>query len=117
VKVLQILVRTSLTAAILVAGAAPAAAAGADMPPLVRDIGITLFLSGVLGVLFARAKFPTIAGFVLAGVVAGPLGLGLVTDATNIDTIAQLGFVLLLFMIGLEIDLGKILGSSSVSMP
>jgi Kef-type K+ transport system membrane component KefB/voltage-gated potassium channel Kch len=99
-----------LAAAMLAFGATPAVAAS-EMPPLVRDIGVTLFLSGVLGVLFARAKFPTIAGFVLAGVVAGPLGLGLVTDATNIDTIAQLGFVLLLFMIGLEIDLGKIMSS------
>ncbi len=40
--------------------------------------------------------------------LVGPLGLGWVTDGANIDTIAQLGFVLLLFMIGLEIDFGKI---------
>jgi len=105
----QTVLRLVLAAAVLLAGVAPVAAAG-EMPPLVRDIGITLFLAGVLGVLFARIKFPTIAGFVLAGVIAGPLGLGLVTNSVNIDTIAQLGFVLLLFMIGLEIDLSKILG-------
>ena len=39
------------------------------------------------------------------------IGLKMVTDAENIDTIAQLGFILLLFLIGLEIDIKKILGS------
>ncbi len=78
------------------------------MPSLVHDIGLGLLLSGILAVLFTRVRLPAIAGFIIAGIVAGPLGLGWVTDPANIDTIAQLGFVLLLFMIGLEIDLGKI---------
>jgi Kef-type K+ transport system membrane component KefB len=95
----------------LIAVARPALAAGEELPSLVHDIGIALLLSGVLAVLFARIRFPAIAGFILAGVVAGPLGLQQVTDLHNIDTIAQLGFVLLLFVIGLEIDLAKILGS------
>ena len=81
------------------------------MPALVHDIGIGLFLSGVLAILFARFHLPAIAGYVLAGVVAGPLALGLVTDADNIKTIAELGFVLLLFVIGLEMDVSKIIAS------
>ncbi|MEX0852769.1 MAG: cation:proton antiporter [Bauldia sp.] len=85
----------------------PAHAAG-EMPSLVHDIGISLFLSGLLAVVFTRVRLPAIAGFIIAGVVAGPLALGWVTDLHNIETIAQLGFVLLLFMIGLEIDIGKI---------
>src|SRR5665213_914627 len=95
----------------LLVGAAPAAAAEGVLPPLVHDIGIGLFLSGVLAVLFTRIKFPAIAGYILAGIVAGPLGLKLVTDPQNINTIAELGFVLLLFVIGLEMDVGKILKS------
>jgi Kef-type K+ transport system membrane component KefB len=89
----------------------PAHAAGNELPTLVHDIGIGLFLSGVLAIVFARIRLPAIAGYILAGVVAGPLGLKLVTDPANIDTIAQLGFVLLLFVIGLEIDVGKMLQS------
>lgn len=81
------------------------------MPSLVRDIGLGLLLSGVLAVIFTRLKLPAIAGFIIAGVAAGPLGLGWVTDPANIDTIAQLGFVLLLFMIGLEIDIAKIISA------
>jgi Kef-type K+ transport system membrane component KefB/Trk K+ transport system NAD-binding subunit len=101
-------VRLGLALAALVAAATPSFAAGGPLPPLVHDIGMGLFLSGFLAILFARIKFPAIAGYILAGIVAGPLGLKLVTDPANIDTIAQLGFVLLLFVIGLEMDIGKI---------
>jgi Kef-type K+ transport system membrane component KefB/voltage-gated potassium channel Kch len=90
------------------AAASPAHAAGEALTPLVHDVGMALFLSGVLAVLFARIKFPAIAGYILGGLVAGPLALGLVTDSANIDTIADLGFVLLLFVIGLEMNLTKI---------
>jgi len=83
-------------------------AAGNELPPLVHDIGVALFLSGFLAILFSRIKFPAIAGYILGGLIAGPLALGLVTDPANVDTIAQLGFVFLLFVLGLEIDLSKI---------
>jgi Kef-type K+ transport system membrane component KefB len=90
----------------------PAAwAAGGEMPSLVKDIGISLLTAGALGVIFTRLKIPSIAAFLLAGIVIGPIGLKQVTDPENIDTIAQLGFILLLFLIGLEIDFKKILGS------
>jgi Kef-type K+ transport system membrane component KefB len=90
----------------------PAAwAAGGEMPSLVHDIGISLLAAGALGVIFTRLKIPSIAAFLLAGILIGPIGLGLVTDPENVDTIAQLGFILLLFLIGLEIDFKKILGS------
>ncbi|NNJ64437.1 MAG: hypothetical protein HKP16_02645 [Xanthomonadales bacterium] len=90
----------------------PAAwAAGGEMPSLVHDIGLSLLVAGVLGVIFTRLKIPSIAAFLLAGILIGPIGLKQVTDPENIDTIAQLGFILLLFLIGLEIDFKKILGS------
>ena len=91
--------------------AGPAWAAGGEMPSLVSDIGVSLLVAGALGVIFTRLKIPSIAAFLLAGMIIGPIGLGLVTDPVNIDTIAQLGFILLLFLIGLEIDFKKILGS------
>lgn len=94
----------------------PAFASGGDLPPLVRDIGYSLLLAGVLAVLFTRFRIPSIAAFLAAGILAGPLGMALVTDPANIDTIAQLGFVLLLFVIGLEIDLRQILSSGRTVM-
>lgn len=104
-----VLPRVAGAAAALLATAAPALAAGGETPSLVQDIGIAIFLSGLLAVVFTRIRIPALAGFIIAGVVAGPLGLGWVTDPVNIDTIAQLGFVLLLFMIGLEINLRTIM--------
>lgn len=88
-----------------------AATEGGGMPSFVHDIGISLLLAGLLGVVFARFKIPSLAAFLVAGILLGPAGFAQVTDPDNIDTIAQLGFILLLFMIGLEIDLKKILGS------
>ncbi|MCB9992834.1 MAG: cation:proton antiporter [Hyphomicrobiaceae bacterium] len=79
-------------------------ASGGETPSLVQDMGIAIMVSGLFAVIFTRLKIPTIAAFLLAGFAVGPLGLGLVTDPANIDTIAQIGFVLLLFMIGLELD-------------
>ncbi len=81
------------------------------MPPLVHDIGFSLLLSGLLAVLFNRFAIPSIAAFLVAGVVAGPIGGHVVTSTDNIETIAQLGLVLLLFVIGLELDLRKVLAS------
>jgi len=98
----------SLTFFMQLAWIAPAHAAGGEMPSLVHDIGFSLMLAGILAVVFTRLKIPTIAGFLAAGIIAGPLVLGQVTDSTNIDTIAQLGFIFMLFMIGLEIDIKKI---------
>jgi len=105
------IMRSLLLALPMMLLAAPAMAAGGEMPSLVHDIGLSLLVAGVLGVIFTRLKIPSIAAFLLAGVLIGPIGLQQVTDPENVDTIAQLGFILLLFLIGLEIDFKKILGS------
>ena len=86
-------------------------AAGGEMPTLVHDIGISLLTAGLLALIFNRFRIPSIAAFLLAGILVGPIGLEQVTDPDNIDTIAQLGFIFLLFLIGLEIDFKKIFGS------
>ena len=106
-----LIMRSMLTAIPMLLLAPAAMAAGGEMPSLVHDIGISLLAAGVLGVIFTRMKIPSIAAFLLAGVLIGPIGLKQVTDPVNVDTIAQLGFILLLFLIGLEIDFKKILGS------
>jgi Kef-type K+ transport system membrane component KefB len=86
-----------------------AGAAGID--PLVQDIGFALLLAGLLAVLFERLKIPSIAALLVAGVLVGPVGLRLVTDQARIETIANLGLTLLLFVIGLEVDLRSMLKS------
>jgi Kef-type K+ transport system membrane component KefB len=87
------------------------AAGGADggLPELVLDIALALVVAGVLAILFTRLRIPTVAAFLLAGVLLGPVGTGLISNTENIDTIAQLGLILLLFLIGLEIDVRGLL--------
>ncbi|MEM6588261.1 MAG: cation:proton antiporter [Pseudomonadota bacterium] len=85
--------------------------AGGEVPTLAADIGAALLGAGLLAVLFARIGIPSIAAFILAGVILGPLGLEAIIDPGNIDAIAQIGFILLLFVIGLEIDVPRILAS------
>jgi Kef-type K+ transport system membrane component KefB len=92
-----------------------AVASGAgDMPSLVHDIGYCVVLAGVLAIVFTRIRVPVIAAFLFAGVVVGPVGAGLVTDPANIETISGLGLILLLFLIGLEIDFRKLLASGRI---
>jgi Kef-type K+ transport system membrane component KefB len=95
----------------LLSWAGEALASEAALPSLVRDIGLSLLLAGVLAIVFTRFKIPTIAAFLVAGVAAGPIGTRLITNPENIDTISQLGLVLLLFVIGLEIDIRKLMSS------
>jgi len=87
------------------------ATAGAGTESLVADIGFCLIVAGFLSLVFARLKIPSIAAFLLAGVIVGPQLGHIVTNQANIETIAHFGLTLLLFVIGLEIDLGQLLGS------
>ncbi|MGR3291664.1 MAG: cation:proton antiporter domain-containing protein [Paracoccaceae bacterium] len=90
-------------------------AAAGSLPTLVQDIGVSLLVAGVLAILFARLKIPSIAAFILAGVLVGPQVLHQVTEPENIEAIAQIGFILLLFVIGLEIDIRSLLkGGKSI---
>ena len=89
-------------------------AAGGALAPLVHDIGISLLVAGILAVVFHRLKIPSIAAFLVAGFIAGPGGAELMDDLENIPVIAELGLVLLLFVIGLELDLRKIISSGRI---
>jgi Kef-type K+ transport system membrane component KefB len=91
--------------------ASPAFAAGGGLPTIVQDLSVSLLFAGAIAVVFARLRIPSIAAFILAGVLIGPNGVMLVTDPGNVEAIAQIGFVLLLFVIGLEIDVRAIMAS------
>ena len=55
-----------------------------------------------------KIHLPTIIGFILIGIVAGPFGLGLVKDTELINLLAEFGIIILLFVIGLEFSLKKL---------
>jgi CPA2 family monovalent cation:H+ antiporter-2 len=55
-----------------------------------------------------RLRIPTIVGFLLTGVLCGPSGLGLINATQEVETLAQIGVVLLLFSIGIEFSLSSL---------
>ncbi|MFH1758012.1 MAG: cation:proton antiporter, partial [Pseudomonadota bacterium] len=72
---------------------------------LLNDI-LTIFgLSVMVLYICHRVRIPTVVGFLLTGLLAGPHGLGLVKAAEAIEILAEVGVVLLLFTIGLEFSL------------
>ena len=81
---------------------------------LVRDIGLCIVFAGLLAIVFVRLNIPEIAAYLLAGVLVGPIGTQIVTDPGNIETISELGLILLLYLIGLEIDVRKLLASGRI---
>jgi CPA2 family monovalent cation:H+ antiporter-2 len=73
--------------------------------PIFKDILIIFALSTLVNYAFNRIKVPTIVGYLLTGVFAGPHLTGIVTSSESIHTLAEIGVVLLLFTIGLEFSL------------
>lgn len=74
------------------------------LPELVLTLGVAVIAALLVGFL----RLPAVAGFMLAGAVIGPSGLGLVTDLHNIEMLAEIGVILLLFTIGLEFSLERL---------
>ena len=75
-------------------------------------LGAALVATGVLGRVGRRVGLPTIPLFMLAGVVLGPHtpGLHLVHDPSELELVATVGLVLLLFYLGLEFSLDELRG-------
>ena len=72
------------------------------------DLVIVLGLAVVVATVLRRVGVPSIAGFILAGALAGPTALSLVDDTHQVEVLAEIGIVLLLFGIGLELSLGHL---------
>jgi len=68
------------------------------------DLGILAVSALIFSLIFARFKLPIVSAQILAGMTVGPFALGWVVDQTVIGEIASVGIVLLLFLLGLELD-------------
>ncbi|MFA6598426.1 MAG: cation:proton antiporter [Ignavibacteriaceae bacterium] len=74
----------------------------------IKQIVIILSVAIPIIFLFKKLKMPSIIGFLIAGVVIGPYGLKLISSSEQIETMAEIGVILLMFTIGLEFSLGKL---------
>jgi Kef-type K+ transport system membrane component KefB len=77
-------------------------------PDLLSSIGICVGAAALLALVGWRLRQPLILAYLVTGVVIGPNVLNLVHDQASIATVAEIGLILLLFIIGLEIDLKKL---------
>ncbi len=76
---------------------------------ILKDIVIIFALSTAVNLIFTRIRVPTVVGYLLTGIIAGPYLLSLVNARHEIELIAEIGVVLLLFTIGLEFSLQHLL--------
>jgi Kef-type K+ transport system membrane component KefB len=82
------------------------------MHHLIEDIGIVIIVATIIGIITHRLKQPIILGYLIAGIIVGPeIGRQLITEPENIEIISEIGLILLLFIIGLELNLKSIISS------
>lgn len=77
--------------------------------PLLNDLIILLLASVPIAFLCHKLRLPVIVGFMLTGILIGPYGLKLINDVHAVEILAEIGVMLLLFTIGLEFSLGRLM--------
>jgi Kef-type K+ transport system membrane component KefB len=84
------------------------------MHELIHDFALSIVMAWVFGVAAYLLRQPLLLAYLVAGFVLGPSGLAWVQSERSITTIAELGLIFMLFMIGLEIDLKKVVRAGKV---
>ncbi len=75
--------------------------------PLLEELALIAAIAVGITVIFSRVRLPAVAGLLFAGALLGPYGLSLISDTHEIETLAEVGVVFLLFTIGLEFSLDR----------
>ena len=79
------------------------------MVHLIEDLAVLLLVSLPINLFFHKIKLPSVMGYLIAGILIGPYGLKLISDVASVKELAEIGVILLLFVIGLEFSLGRLL--------
>ncbi len=79
-----------------------------ETAPLVLDVGAVLLVAATSGFAARKVGLPAIVGYLLTGLLVSPFTPGFVADSNQIALLADIGVVLLLFEVGIEIDLRRI---------
>jgi Kef-type K+ transport system membrane component KefB len=83
---------------------------------IVMEIAVVIILATLLSYIVRLFRQPLIPAYIIAGLILGPIGLGLIKDPVAIRTLSELGISFLLFVVGLEINLSKLktVGSAAI---
>lgn len=73
--------------------------------PILKDIVVILGLSIFIILLFQKLKVPSILGFLIAGIIAGPHVFNLISSRHEVELLSEIGIIFLLFIIGIELSL------------
>lgn len=70
----------------------------------------------LIGFTLKLIKQPSVIGYILVGVIMGPYALGVVKDTSQVSTLGSLGLMFLLFFVGMEISLPKLIANWRISV-
>lgn len=76
---------------------------------VIQDIVVILLVSLPIIFLFRKIHLPSIVGFLIAGMIIGPFGFKLITQHESVEMMAEIGIILLLFTIGLEVSFTQLI--------
>ena len=82
-----------------------------EIAPLISDLAVILIAAGIITLIFKCLKQPVVLGYIVAGILAGPVVpyIPTVSDPTNIKIWADIGVIFLLFAMGLEFSFKKLM--------
>jgi CPA2 family monovalent cation:H+ antiporter-2 len=92
----------------------------AHLPDLISDLALILGAAAISTLIFKRLKQPLVLGYIIAGFLVGPYFhfIPTVVDKENVETLAEMGVIFLLFSLGLEFSFKKLIrvgGAASVT--
>ena len=90
------------------------------LPKLIQDLALILMAGAIITLLFRKIKQPLVLGYIIAGFLVGPYFhlTPTVADRENVETLAEIGVIILLFSLGLEFSFKKLMrvgGSASIT--
>lgn len=90
------------------------------LPALIQDLALILTVGAAVTLLFKRIRQPLVLGYIIAGMLVGPYSdiIPTVADSGNVETLAEIGIIFLLFSLGLEFNIKKLIhigGSASIT--
>lgn len=81
------------------------------LAPLISDLGLILIVAAAVTLIFRKLKQPLVLGYIIAGFLVSPYSniIPTVTDLHNVETLAEIGVIFLLFSLGLEFSFKKLM--------
>ena len=82
-----------------------------SLTPLISDLGLILIVAAMVTLIFRKLKQPLVLGYIIAGFLVSPYIniVPTVTDIHNVETLAEIGVIFLLFSLGLEFSFKKLM--------